>query len=218
MKTTTTYGISYPESPDHTRTWEYWQEVATKVDSLLAGRWGMLTLANDLRIGDPAQTTDNMLRITKVSSGIALETRHRVFPTGGGGGQGTCATTEIFEAGAEVAQLIYRRDGYLNLKSGGAAGTVRPVPFAMAAGFINVSVSNVSQGTGDWTFPVGRFTVAPLVIASSTNSIWMVGCQAVDTTKATIYARSYNNTNGGVGGQVGVHLWAFQMTPTANQG
>jgi hypothetical protein len=37
MKTTPNYGWSWPESGDHTRTWEYWQSLATQVDTTLKG-------------------------------------------------------------------------------------------------------------------------------------------------------------------------------------
>jgi hypothetical protein len=39
MRTTTNYALSYPESVDHTRTWEYWQSIATQVDALLKARF-----------------------------------------------------------------------------------------------------------------------------------------------------------------------------------
>jgi hypothetical protein len=35
MKQTTAWQIPYPESPDHTRTWEYWQAIAERVDTCL---------------------------------------------------------------------------------------------------------------------------------------------------------------------------------------
>ena len=36
MKSTTNYALPYPESGDHTRTWEYWQGLADAVDQVLA--------------------------------------------------------------------------------------------------------------------------------------------------------------------------------------
>lgn len=36
MRTTTNYALPYPESGDHTRTWEYWQGLADAVDAVLA--------------------------------------------------------------------------------------------------------------------------------------------------------------------------------------
>lgn len=33
MKTTPIYGWPYPEAPDHTRTWEHWQSLATSVEN-----------------------------------------------------------------------------------------------------------------------------------------------------------------------------------------
>lgn len=39
MRTTTNFALPYPESADHTRTWEYWQGLAEAVDSLLAAKF-----------------------------------------------------------------------------------------------------------------------------------------------------------------------------------
>ena len=39
MKTTTNYALPYPESGDHTRTWEYWQGLAESVDTLLKSKF-----------------------------------------------------------------------------------------------------------------------------------------------------------------------------------
>lgn len=36
MKTTPIYGWPYPESADHTRTWEYWQNLANAIDTSMA--------------------------------------------------------------------------------------------------------------------------------------------------------------------------------------
>lgn len=35
MKSTANFALPYPESSDHTRTWEYWQGLADAVDTLL---------------------------------------------------------------------------------------------------------------------------------------------------------------------------------------
>jgi hypothetical protein len=213
---TAVYALPYPQSGDHTRTWEHWQALADAVDALLAGKSGQLKFAsNDIVIGDAAVATDRMLILQRLGSAGAIDAKYRVYPTAGG----VMSTVQIDKAGVEAAQLNYREDGTLYTKSGGASGKSRPVPFAMWSGFVNVSVSNISLGTAVVNFPAGRFTTAPdtgpLIVCGSTNSIWMVGCQAITNASCTIYARSYNNTNGGVGGAVGVHLWAVQMTPTA---
>ena len=39
MKTTTNYALPYPESGDHTRTWEHWQGLADAVDALLKSKF-----------------------------------------------------------------------------------------------------------------------------------------------------------------------------------
>lgn len=42
MKTTPNYGWSYPEPADHTRTWEYWQSLATQIDTTLKAQLPMI--------------------------------------------------------------------------------------------------------------------------------------------------------------------------------
>jgi hypothetical protein len=39
MKATANYALPYPESGDHTRTWEYWQGLADATDALLKARF-----------------------------------------------------------------------------------------------------------------------------------------------------------------------------------
>jgi hypothetical protein len=38
MKSTPIYALPYPEAPDHTRTWEYWQGLAERMETVLAAR------------------------------------------------------------------------------------------------------------------------------------------------------------------------------------
>lgn len=219
IRNTPNYGLTYPESGDHTRTWEYWQAIAVAVDTLLAGKSLPLKFANDVTIGDPAAATDNMLKIAKLIAPDAWEARHRIFSTA----NGPVATIELFKAAVEQAQLVYRSDGQLFTKSGGAAGTSRPVPFAMAGGFVNVPVGGVAVGSADWVYPAGRFSVVPpLVFATSTNSSWFVTITSPappnDVLKCIVTARSYNGTNGSAGLNIGVHLMGLQMFATANGG
>lgn len=39
MRTTTNFALPYPESGEHTRTWEFWQGLAEAVDTLLASKF-----------------------------------------------------------------------------------------------------------------------------------------------------------------------------------
>lgn len=39
MRNTTNFALPYPESGDHTRTWEFWQGLAEAVDTLLASKF-----------------------------------------------------------------------------------------------------------------------------------------------------------------------------------
>jgi len=216
MKTTTTYAISYPEAGDHTRTWEYWQAIATKVDDLLAGRAAPLTVANDITVGDPASGTERVFRATRLNGGVVLAAKYRVQASGGGGGQGTIASFQIDEDGIEAAQLNYRRDGQLFMKSGGAAGVSRLVPFASWCGFVTVNgVAAVTVGA-TVTFPANRFTQVPALVGIAKDTNLNVGFSAGATAASMPFGlRAITGTSIPT---VDVSLMALQMTPGATQG
>lgn len=216
MKTTTTYGISYPESGDHTRTWEYWQSLATKVDDLLAGRAAALNIANDVTVGDPTSGTERVLRATRLNGGVVLAAKYRVQASGGGGGQGTIASFQIDEDGAEAAQLNYRRDGQLFMKSGGAAGVSRLVPFATWAGFVTVNGVAATTVTATVTFPANRFTQVPVLVGAAKDSNLNVGWTSGATAASMPFVlRAITGTSIPT---VDVALQCLQMTPTSAQG
>jgi hypothetical protein len=70
MKQTTTWQIPYPESPDHTRTWEYWQAIADRVDTCLT------TLKNGVPV---VQAGTVNMSINNATSGSATVTFPRTF-------------------------------------------------------------------------------------------------------------------------------------------
>jgi hypothetical protein len=50
IKTTPNFGLSYPESGDHTRTWEYWQTLATQVDTLLKDKFVQYSASGQIAV------------------------------------------------------------------------------------------------------------------------------------------------------------------------
>lgn len=60
MKTTPVYQLPYPESGDHTRTWEYWQALAEKVEAALSGK---LAEAITIDTNAPLPLTNNWANI-----------------------------------------------------------------------------------------------------------------------------------------------------------
>jgi|SRR5215510_5379247 len=216
MKTTTSYAISYPEAGDHTRTWEYWQSIATKVDDLLSGRWGQLSIANDVQIGDPASGTERSLKVTRLNGGVVLTAKYRVQPSGSGGGQGTLASFQIDEDGVETAQLNYRRDGQMFMKSGGAAGLSRPVPFATWCGIWSVTgVAATTVGTTA-SLPAGRFTQVPAVFCIAQDSNINIGIASGSTTTSVpLVLRAITGSSIPT---VNVFALAVQMSPTSTTG
>lgn len=95
-------------------------------------------------------------------------------------------------------------------------GVWRKVPFAECVIQDSVPVGGVNFATKEVALPAGLFTVTPAIFVTTFNSIWMMGLSTGNTpTKAVVFARSYNNSNGAAGGQAGFCLHAIQMTPTA---
>lgn len=56
MKATTNFALPYPESGDHTRTWEYWQGLAEAVDSLLASKFAYVGANGSIMITHGGQS------------------------------------------------------------------------------------------------------------------------------------------------------------------
>jgi hypothetical protein len=92
------------------------------------------------------------------------------------------------------------------------SGVSRPVPYAMAAGTITLT------GSATITFPVGRFTVGPLLTAngiSTNNTITSVTFGSPTSASVTAYAwtgATASTTNRSI------HYHAIQMTSTTAAG
>jgi hypothetical protein len=144
MKTTPTYALPYPESGDHTRTWEYWQGLADAVDTLLANRF-----------------------------------------------------------------VSVNADGSIK-----TPGSSRPIPFAQVANYVNTGI-NGNFVINTITFPAGRFTVAPMVTATTDHVDCFAGAQAISATGFTIMGRS---AIGAITAALNIWYHAIQMTPTSGVG
>ena len=67
---------------------------------------------------------------------------------------------------------------------------------AGASGVVSVVLSSQTNAATAVTFPVGRFTVAPSMCASSTNSLYFASVNPATTAAAgTVYLRHHANTS-----------------------
>lgn len=91
-------------------------------------------------------------------------------------------------------------------------------PFAIAAGLVNVSLSAVNAAFTNITFPVGRFTVAPLVFATLQSAPggsqkFVPRVLNATTSGASVYV--YTGDTTAQTATVSVAWEAIQMTPTS---
>jgi hypothetical protein len=71
-KKTTRYQLTYPESTDHTRTWEHWQTLAQDVDLVLSNdRWTWVSATSGVNL--PANTDYGVGPVT-VTAGSSVVT------------------------------------------------------------------------------------------------------------------------------------------------
>jgi hypothetical protein len=190
------------------------------------GKWDPLLTgaAFNLMLGNPAANTDYSYVVQRL---YAPDLWALKFHIGDNSNQ-RIALIELTKGGVEQAQLFYRTDGQLLMKTSGPSGVSRPVPWAMWSGSVAIPVAGVSYGqitvnsslqSPSTPWPVGRFTVTPIVTVTSTASIWMCGLAAGWTKDGgPVYARSYNNSNGAAGASVACMITAIQMTPSSASG
>jgi hypothetical protein len=89
----------------------------------------------------------------------------------------------------------------------------------MASGTVSVTLTASSSGTATVTFPVGRFTVAPLVqltkfsgAGGATLTIPMVTALSSSSMTVGLYATANQTVT------VPIHWWAVQMTTSTANG
>lgn len=94
------------------------------------------------------------------------------------------------------------------------------VPFAMAAGSATMTITAASNGSVAVTFPVGRFTVAPIVTCISAggtgSSQFYVAHTNLTTSGMTIQAFQRDNTTATA--SFTIHWHAIQMNSGAANG
>lgn len=95
------------------------------------------------------------------------------------------------------------------------------IPFAVSAGSISVTLTAAASGFTAITFPVGRFTIAPLVMATMASAPAGSGkfvprVLNVTTSGASVYVYTGDATNASA--SVTVSWFAIQMTPSAANG
>ena len=107
-------------------------------------------------------------------------------------GDGTTAWTSLAFHTHAISDVAGLQDALDDKAVQGSNG----LPYRMAAGTISVSGGGTATGNATVTFPSGRFSVAPRVVASgSTNTNLMATSQGTTSTGTTIYMRHVDNTN-----------------------
>jgi hypothetical protein len=110
-----------------------------------------------------------------------------------------------------IAALANRLDG--------STGAIASVPFAVAAGLVNVTMSAVTQAQATVTFPAGRFNTGP-ILAMTVNGAGASNLYSIRTTGA-LGAASFNavvNSAASVSATIPVGWIAVQMTSSAAGG
>lgn len=204
VKTTPEFAFSYPEAPDHTRTWEWWQTQIEQIEAKLKN--GFRTRLGDIAIGDPTSGITRALTVERLDTADAIMAQ---FFTSTGG----VLHIRLLKNGAEVNKLIVLPNGAVQVTFGGVA---RPIPFAMHALQNSVLGTGTQFATKVVTYPAGRFTAAPVV--SLTSISYQTAIYATDTTAASATVYAYNTGAFGNGVTYGFYLLATQMTPTTGPG
>jgi hypothetical protein len=100
-------------------------------------------------------------------------------------------------------------------------GVWRPLPFAMAAGTVSISLSGTSIGSTSVTFPSGRFTQAPIISiamasAAGGSQKFVPRFTNISTTGATAFIYTGDSTTSTA--NVTIHWTAVQITSGSSVG
>jgi hypothetical protein len=170
-----------------------------------------------IRAGQLAGTANNNVSIRRTVSGSQ---RAMNLEVGTWGGVPSAQIALQDGAGSSLSWLTLRDTGEVGV--GLAPSTVRPFPFAMAAGTITPTVAGGTSQSAPVTFPTGRFTVVPVVIAmlSMNSAVYCVlGTGGITTTGCNIIFGSNNGTAALPGsGTFSIQWVAYQMTAAAQAG
>jgi hypothetical protein len=145
--------------PDSTSTVDVPRDIQALADKLETLKNGFRIPTGNMDIGDPAQTGQRFFTISQKVGVDAYELRMLLDTTGYG-------MILNRKNGVEITRLIMGVDGGLYTYT---SGQQRPVPFATQTGTITIAVSATASGTGTATFTAGRFTRAPVVVATANS-------------------------------------------------
>jgi hypothetical protein len=165
----------------------------------------------DLKVGQGNNTTQRLLVVQRLVGADLWEMRMQVD---------SATDPFVFQSlknGVPVTRLSLQASGQLNV-NGGTPAAWRPVPFATYAGSVLVPVAGTTNGTANHNFPTDRFTHPPIVVVTSTNSLWVAYMTGASTTGCAVGARNWQNQAGGAGGTVNVQIFAVQMLPSGSSG
>lgn len=211
MGTTGYYALPYPELTDPPDGAGQIKSLATAIENLLKA--GFIIPGGNLTIGDAAAGTSRAVNLDMLNAGKVY--RSKLYNAALAGPL-NAFTAEVQVDGARKAMLQMAENGQLSTFLG-ADNVTRPVPFAMAAGTVTLSVSNEVYKAATCTFPVGRFTAAPIVMSICYNNVAFYGYATASTTASVSVGLCYRD-NVGATATIGANWTAIQMLPAATPG
>lgn len=122
-------------------------------------------------------------------------------------------TPEITLSGIGVAGNVLTAK--LTGKLVGSDGVARPIPFAIATVTATAKVINSTGGTAVVTYPSGRFTKAPMVVAITSGANYYASINTGSLTSINVAVRHYQGVTDTI--DVGIQAHAIQMTATGNE-
>lgn len=132
-------------------------------------------------------------------------------------GTGRSAALRLHDGGSISSQFSFSDDGNMMMRTYGDSPTAsggRPIPFAMAAGVVDVTASN-GLGYTTVTLPSGRFTTTPRFFVTGHSSVTsLTNVQFSSPSKSSV--RIYMNRS--TTATTSVHWLAVQMTSTSAGG
>lgn len=166
--------------------------------------------------------TDSVTPLAGLFEGLANSARV-IIPAAGPTSMAqvlTDATTAGFGPTAAAPLYVHRTDEdavYINKGSGWVrlTGKAGAAPFTMAAGDVTYNMGGANLQAYTVTFPTGRFTTTPIILATATHAL-LITAGASSSTGTTITLRTADGSNST---NAGTARWiAVQMTPTTAGG
>lgn len=165
MKNTPIYGWPYPEPGDHTRTWEYWQNLATAIDNTLSTQitgpivtftptWTGLTLGNGVSYMKYRQIGGHIhvfIQIGAASSGVTT-----AFTTA------DCTFTIPFQPLARTTGVVYFESGTIRAGMVTSMGSPAIRILALKQSDVTYNPPGTVWGTSPW--PVGSWLFGSFLV------------------------------------------------------